>query len=225
MPEIEMTGKTVEDAINKGLETLGCERKNTDIKILDEGATGLFGLMGAKPARVLISAESADCKKSVPIEIDSKKAIKKVESILTEILKKMNIKLKEIKSSFENDSVNIEFSVDEGSFVIGKGGQTLDSLEYITQIITNNVLNTKIKVNLDCENYRLKQNERLKVMTDKAIEYVKRTKKIYRFDPMSAKERKIIHTYLKDNPAIESFSEGEGVLRKVGIKLSNKKSV
>ena len=137
----------------------------------------------------------------------------------------MNIKLKEIKSSFENDSFNIEFSVDEGSFVIGKGGQTLDSLEYITQIITNNVLNTKIKVNLDCENYRLKQNERLKVMTDKAIEYVKRTKKIYRFDPMSAKERKIIHTYLKDNPAIESFSEGEGVLRKVGIKLSNKKSV
>ena len=66
MPEIEMTGKTVEDAINKGLETLGCERKNADIKILDEGATGLFSLMGAKPARVLISAESADCKKVFP---------------------------------------------------------------------------------------------------------------------------------------------------------------
>lgn len=224
MPEIEMKGKTVEDAISKGLEALGCGRDKAEIKILDEGSTGLFGLMGAKPAIVFISAESADCKKSVPAEIDGKKAVKKAETVIADILKKMDIALKEIKSSFENDSVNIEVSVNDGSFVIGKGGQTLDALEYITQIITNNALNAKIKVNLDCENYRLKQHEKLKVMTDKAIDYVNRTKKIYRFDPMNAKERKIIHTYLKDNPDIESFSEGEGVLRKVGIKLAGKKT-
>ena len=59
-------------------------------------------------------------------------------------------------------------------------------------------------------------------MADKAVEYVKRTGKIYRFDPMNAKERKIIHTYLKDNSQIETFSEGEGIMRKVGIKLSKK---
>ena len=224
MPEIEMKGKTVEDAITKGLEALGCQRNKAEIKILDEGSTGLFGLMGAKPAIVLISAEGTDCKKNAPVEVDGKKAAKKAETIISDILKKMEIELKEIKASCEGDAVNIEISADNGSFVIGKGGQTLDALEYITQIITNNALNAKIKVNLDCENYRLKQNERLKVMTNKAIDYVNRTKKIYRFDPMNAKERKIIHTYLKDNPTIESFSEGEGVLRKVGIKLSNKKS-
>lgn len=222
MPEIEMKGKNVEDAIIKGLEAFGCTREQAEIKIVDEGSTGLFGLMGAKPAIVLVSTDSENCTK--PIAVDPKKACQKVETILSDILGKMGIELKNITSSFENDAVNVEVTVSDSSFVIGKGGQTLDSLEYVSQIIANNKLESKIKVNLDCENYRLKQNERLKVMTDKAVEYVNRTGKIYRFDPMNAKERKIIHMYLKDNPDIESFSEGEGVMRKVGIKLANKKT-
>lgn len=137
----------------------------------------------------------------------------------------MNIDVKDIKTSFSKDTVNIEIVADDSGFIIGKGGQTLDSLEYIAQIILNNTLNSKLKINLDCESYRLKQSKRLHSMADKAIEYVKRTGKIYRFDPMSAKERKIIHLYLEDFPNIESFSEGEGLFRKVGVKLSNKKSI
>ncbi len=224
MPEIEIKGKTVEEAINKGLEQLGCSREKAEIKILDEGSTGLFGLMGAKPAAVLISASAADCKNNVTVEADPKKVIPKAEKTLSDIIDKMGIPLKSLKSSFVKDSINMEIAAGDSSFIIGKGGQTLDALEYITQIIVNNDLNTKIKLNLDCENYRTKQSERLKIMADKAVEYVNRTGKIYRFDPMSAKERKIVHTYLKDNPKIESFSEGEGSLRKVGIKLSGKKT-
>lgn len=221
MQEIEMKGKNVEEAIKKGLEQLGCAREHAEIKVLDEGTTGLFGLMGAKPARIIISTEHAKCGNAAS-EVDAKEASKKVEQVLSDILNKMGMGLKSIKAEFETDSVNAEIEAEESGYIIGKNGQTLDSLEYIVQIIVNNDLNSKIKVNLDCEKYRQKQNEKLKVMADKAVEYVNRTGKIYRFEPMNAKERKIIHTYLKDNSKIETFSEGEGVMRKVGIKLSKK---
>lgn len=221
MQEIEIKGKNVEEAIRKGLQQLGCTREQAEIKVLDEGTTGLFGLMGAKPARVLITAESAG-RKPETAGSGPEQIRRKVEKVLTEILNKMSLGLKSIKTVSGSDSVNAEIETEESGYMIGKNGQTLDSLEYITQIIVNNDLHSKIKVNLDCEKYRQKQNEKLKVMADKAVEYVKRTGKIYRFDPMNAKERKIIHTYLKDNSQIETFSEGEGIMRKVGIKLSKK---
>ena len=221
MSEIEITGKTAEEAIKKGLEKLGCTKEQAQIKVLDEGTTGLFGLMGAKPARVLIISDNAYCKPEA-VDVNPKEAREKTEKILSEIISKMGFGLKNIKSEFNIDSVNAEIEAADSGFIIGKNGQTLDALEYITQIMANNDLNSKIKVNLDCENYRQKQNERLKVLADKAVEYVNRTEKIYRFEPMSAKERKIIHTYLKNNPKIETFSEGSGVMRKVGIKLSKR---
>lgn len=221
MQELEMKGKNVEEAIQKGLEKLGCARDQVEIKVLDEGTTGLFGLMGAKPARVLISTEHTCCKPGA-VDINPKEACKKTETVLSDILNKMGMELKSVKTEFNTDSVNAEIDAQESGYIIGKSGQTLDALEYITQIIVNNDMNSKIKINLDCEKYRQKQNERLKVMADKAVEYVNRTGKIYRFDPMNAKERKIIHTYLKNNSKIETFSEGEGVMRKVGIKLSKK---
>ncbi|MDR1195434.1 MAG: protein jag, partial [Endomicrobium sp.] len=210
MPEIEMKGKSIEEAIQKGLQQLGCAREQAEIKVLDEGTAGLFGLMGAKPARVLIIADErhADGKQET-VEINPKEACKKVEQILTDFLNKMNMDIKTVKTEFDTDSVNAEIEAEESGFIIGKNGQTLDSLEYITQIIANNDLNSKLKVNLDCEKYRQKQNEKLKILADKAVEYVNRTGKIYRFEPMSAKERKIIHIYLKNNSTIETFSEGE----------------
>jgi spoIIIJ-associated protein len=224
MSEIESKGKTVSEAIINGLSMLGCKQKDAKIKILSEGTTGLFGLMGAKPAVVLISAEDSKCLNKTVIEIDHKKICKKTEALLENILSKMNVSCHKIETSFKDDTINVAIHTDSNASIIGKNGQTLDSLEYITQTIINKEFGFKLKLNLDIENYRKKQIEKLQIMADKAVEYVNRTGKIYRFDPMSAKERKIIHVYLKDNPTIESFSEGEGTFRKVGIKSTTKKS-
>jgi len=221
VPEIEIKGKTIEEAINKGILHLGCERKDAEIKILDEGSTGLFGLMGSKPATVLISADSSKCSNLISSgesEDDIKKLCVKTETVLTDILNRMGMGLKNINSSYEDKTVKSQIFADNGSLVIGKNGQTLDALEYISQILVNENFHSKVKVNIDCENYRAKQINKLKLLADKAVDYVNRTGKIYRFEPMNAKERKIIHVYLKDNPKIESFSEGEGALRKVGVK-------
>ena len=226
--ELETTGKNIEDAIEKGLQELNCSKEDVEIKVLDEGTKGLFGLMGSKPARVLLTIkdknqvkETKKEKREEPKrEIDFDLACKNAQEYVSKIISMMNIKVEDIKVSHDEDTVNIEVATDSGSLLIGRSGQSLNALEYVVQLMLNTNPSTRAKVNIDTENYRQKQQDRLKALANKAIEYVKRTKKIYRFDPMSAKDRKFIHTYLKNIGGFDTFSEGEGAMRKVGVKLS-----
>lgn len=226
--ELEISGKNIEDAIEKGLQELNCSKEDVEIKVLDEGTKGLFGLMGAKPARVLlIVKEKIQTKESKKIkkeeakkEIDFDLACKNAQEYTSKIISMMNIKVDDIKVSHDEDTVNIEVATDSGSLLIGRSGQSLNALEYVVQLMLNTNSSTRAKVSIDTENYRQKQQERLKAIINKAIEYVNRTKKIYRFDPMSAKDRKFIHQYFKNLGGFDTFSEGEGTMRKVGVKLS-----
>ncbi len=227
MQEIEITGKNIEAAIAEGIKKLNCSKDDVEIKILDEGTAGLFGLMGTKPAKVLLTLKehSSVFERNQNQQFDCELACQNAEIYLKDIISMMNIDLKDIKTVCENNIININIATDNGSLLIGKGGQSLDALEYIVQLMLNSNPKTRGKINLDTENYRLKQQERLKALADKAAEYVTRTEKIYRFDPMPAKERKIIHMYLKDRGNFETFSEGSGIMRKVGVKLSREKKI
>ncbi len=226
--ELETTGKNIEDAIEKGLKELNCSKEEVEIKVLDEGTKGLFGLMGAKPARVLLTIKDKNKAKELrkekkeehKKEIDFDLACKNAQEYVSKIISMMNIKINDIKVGHDEDTVNIEVSTDSGSLLIGRSGQSLNALEYVVQLMLNTNSSTRAKVIIDTECYRQKQQERLKTLINKAIEYVKRTKKIYRFDPMSAKDRKFIHQYFKDLGGFDTFSEGEGTMRKVGVKLS-----
>lgn len=226
--ELEISGKNIDEAIELGLKQLNCSKEDVEIKVLDEGTKGLFGLMGAKPARVLLTVKDkkqATSKKEVNKEekkkdIDFDLACKNAQEYVSKIISMMSINISDIKVSHDEDTINIEVATDSGSLLIGRGGQNLNALEYVVQLMLNTNSATRAKVSIDTESYRQKQQERLKAIANKAIEYVKRTKKIYRFDPMSAKERKYIHQYLKDIGGFDTFSEGEGVKRKVGVKLS-----
>ena len=195
---------------------------------MDEGTKGLFGLMGAKPARVLLTIKDKSQVKELKKikkeeskrEIDFDLACKNAQEYVSKIISMMNIKINDIKVGHDEDTVNIEVSTDSGSLLIGRSGQSLNALEYVVQLMLNTNSSTRAKVSIDTENYRQKQQERLKAIINKAIEYVNRTKKIYRFDPMSAKDRKFIHQYFKNLGGFDTFSEGEGSMRKVGVKLS-----
>ena len=252
LDEMESIGKNVAEAIENGIKKLECSKEDVDIKILDEGSSGLFGLMGAKPARVLLTAKNKSKKenkseekiennfsKSVNnkmknekdkdkdkdkenIDIDEKLSCKTVINTIKDIVKMMGINIEHIEANCKDDVVTVDIKTDNSSVLIGRAGQSLDALEYVTQLIVNTNPKTRVKVYLDTDNYRLKQEERLKSVAEKAIEYVKRTKKIYRFEPMPARERKILHTYFKDLGGYETFSEGEGSIKKVGVKLINK---
>ena len=200
LDELESIGKNVAEAIENGIKKLECGKDDVDIKILDEGSSGLFGLMGAKPARVLLTAKNKkkkenenDVKSENKIKdidkngeteenIDQELSCKNVQKIIEDIVKMMGIKIENIKASFKDGFVNVDVKTDNSSVLIGRAGQSLDALEYVTQLIANTNPKTRVKVYLDTDNYRLKQEERLKSIAEKAIEYVKRTKKIYRFD-------------------------------------------
>lgn len=223
LKELESTGKNISEAISTGLKLLKCTKEDVEIKILDEGSSGLFGLMGSKPARVLLTLKNGIVEIKNTETIDFKQACKSVEDVINDIVKMMGIQISSIKTSHEEDTVSAEIASDNSGVLIGKGGQSLDALEYLVQLIVNTDPRTRVKVNLDTENYRAKQQERLKTIAEKAMEYVKRTKKIYRFDPMSSKERRYLHNYLKNIGGFDTFSEGEGIMRKVGVKLSNDK--
>lgn len=231
MQEIEVSGKNIEEAISAGLKQLNCSKEDVEIKILDEGTTGLFGLMGAKPAKVLLILKGSNKVKEIKKEEVKKEKVEKKEinfelacanakEYVSKIISMMGININDIKVSNDNETVNIEVSTDSGSLLIGRGGQSLDSLEYVVQLMLNNNTETRAKVSIDTEGYRLKQQEKLKTIIQKSIEYVKRTKKIYRFDPMPARERKYIHMYFKDMEDFDTFSEGSGHSRKVGVKLA-----
>ncbi|MBR3655042.1 MAG: protein jag [Elusimicrobia bacterium] len=223
--ELEISGKNIEDAIEKGLQELNCSKEDVEIKILDEGTKGLFGLMGAKPARVHLTVKDknkkTETRKEEPKrEIDFDLACKNAKEYTSKIISMMNINVTDIKVNHDDETVNIDVATDSGSLLIGRSGQSLNALEYVVQLMLNTNSSTRAKVSIDTENYRQKQQDRLKTIANKAIEYVKRTKKIYRFDPMSAKDRKFIHKYFKNIGGFDTFSEGEGAMRKVGVKLS-----
>ncbi|MBN1824605.1 MAG: protein jag [Endomicrobiales bacterium] len=216
MADLEIEGKTVEEAIDKGLAKLKCTRDDVKIKILDEGTSGLFGLMGSKPARVLLSSGNGS---SANVDLDG--AATKAKKTVSEILKLMKIGFSDIISSKSGEGVSVEMKTSDGSLIIGKGGQTLDALEHVVNLIVNRDEATRTKIDLDTEGYRRRRLETIENLVKKGVAQAKRTGKPFRFDPMPARERRIIHVLLKEDASVETFSEGEGGFRKVVVKPKN----
>ena len=181
LKELETSGKNIEDAIQTGLKELNCSREDVEVKILDEGTKGLFGLMGAKPARVILTVKDKnnqtkenvkEKREAVKREIDFDLACKNAQEYVSKIVSMMNIKVNDIVVSHDEDTVNIDISTDSGSLLIGRSGQSLNALEYVVQLMLNTNPSTRAKVTIDTENYRQKQQERLKAIINKAIEYI-----------------------------------------------------
>ena len=212
MAEIEVEGKSVEDAIKAGLEQLRCTRDKVEIKILNEGNTGLFGLMGTKAALVRLTTKDESGAEYI-------EAQKKVKEVLAHMFKLMDFNVKEINTAMLTGRILVNIKSDDSSLIIGRNGQTLEAFEHIVNLILQKDEATRVKVNLDTENYRAKQEEKIQAIAHKAAEHVITTGKVFRMDPMSSKDRRLVHMFLKDNAAVETFSEGEGNFRKVVIKL------
>ncbi|MCX5782609.1 MAG: protein jag [Elusimicrobia bacterium] len=215
MAEIEVEGKTVEEAIQEGLKKLGCNREDVEIKILNEGSNGLFGLMGNKPAVVQLKSKlETDL-------VDYDLAQKKTKEILSELLNLMKINYKQINTALMTGRVLADIKSDESGIIIGRGGQTLDAIELVLNLILNKDKNTRTKVSVDTDKFHLKHEEQIQKLAKDAADQVRKTGSIYHFGPMPSKDRKTIHEFLKSDNDVETYSEGEGLLRKLCIKLKD----
>jgi len=201
MKVIEMTGKTLDDAIESALKELNVSKDKVDIEVIDEGSRGLFNLIGVKPARIRVTV-----KKDFALES---------KFFLRQVLDSMKIKA-EIKTTEKDDTIYINVVSPNMALLIGHHGETLDSLQYIISLVINkdNTENFK-RVILDCENYRIKREETLKRLAVKFADNAKKYKKPQRFEPMNPYERRIIHASLQDLPNIITYSEGEEPNRRV----------
>ncbi|HDK7161672.1 TPA: protein jag [Clostridium botulinum] len=205
MKVIEMTGKTIEEAINHGLKELNTSKDKVEIKVIDEGSKGFLNFIGTRPAK---------------IEMKLKKDYEKeVRDFLESILKSMDVEAK-ISIKEKKDVIRIDLSGPDMGIIIGYRGETLDSLQYLVSLVINKDQSCDYKrIILDTENYRDKREETLKKLARRLGHKVRETGRPVKLEPMNPYERRIIHSELQNNNYVETYSEGEEPFRKVVINL------
>ncbi len=203
---IEKTGKTVQEAIDEALAELNVDESNVDVEIIDEGNKTLFGRRGAKSAKVKVTLKESIVEKAV--------------NFIADILDKMGVNA-EYEVEEDDESILIKISGENVGVVIGRRGETLDSLQYLTSLVVNKNKETYKRVIIDIENYRKKREDTLvrlaKRLADKAIKYNKEVT----LEPMNPYERRIIHSTLHENGKVETYSIGEEPNRKVVIRTKS----
>lgn len=220
-------GKTTNEAIEKGLKALGIKREDADIKVLEnEDKRSFFSILAPRVVKVLITPrkekkqERRERREKETFEnVDFESAMKNVEVFLEAWLK--TIPGKDIKYEVKHDDGHVMVSVDgeDLNYLIGHRGETLNNLQSILSIIASRGLEYKVRVILNICGYKEKREMALEELASKLEKTVARTKKSITLEPMTAYERKIIHSKLQNSRMVTTSSVGEEPYRKVVISL------
>ncbi len=200
----EKTAKTVQEAVMLALEELNVDENKVDIEVLDEGNKGIFGLIGNKMARVRVTIRESRGDKA--------------SDFLSALFEKMSVKA-EIELQESDDSITLDIKGNDMGVLIGRRGETLDSLQYLTSLVINKDNDDYKRVVVDVENYRSKREETLVNLANRLAEKVVRYKKNVTLEPMNPYERRIIHSALQEYTDINTHSEGEEPFRRIVISL------
>lgn len=201
---VEKKGKSVDEAIKAALDELGCQIDDVSIEIIEEPTKGLLGL-GKKPAVVKVQL----------IE----KPEQETRQLVDEILQRMKIDYQIDHVIFENGTIRINIVGKDMGLLIGRKGETLNSLQFIVGLIINRNREQKVRVVLDVEDYRKKREESLESLALRLSDKVKKTRKNIIMRPMSSQERRVVHTVLQSDPGVTTYSMGDEPYRKVVISL------
>ncbi|WP_371375732.1 RNA-binding cell elongation regulator Jag/EloR [Sporomusa aerivorans] len=201
----EKTGKTIEEAIELALAELEVNRERIDYEVLEVPSKGLFGFIGSKLARVKVTVRPVD-----PVE-EAKQFLAKTFQAM-----KLDVSMEKMTHA---DHVVINLRGDDLGVLIGKHGQTLDALQYLTNLAANKDAEERSRIILDVEDYRKRRAETLSRLAMRLADKVKRRGERVVLEPMSPQERKIIHMALQNDHRIVTYSEGDEPYRKVVIAL------
>ena len=234
MEYIEFTGKTVDDAITEACQRFTITSDRLDYEVIEKGTAGIFGF-AAKPAVIKAriydpNAPKEEVKKApeeAVKEVKTEKVAEPVQSVqpvaaadpkefLNKVFEAMNMKV-DISVETNEEEMDINLSGDDMGVLIGKRGQTLDSLQYLTSIVVNKGRKEYIRVKVDTENYRSRRKETLENLAKNLAYKAKRTKNPVSLEPMNPYERRIIHSALQNDKYVSTHSEGEEPFRKVII--------
>ncbi len=241
MEFIEVSAKNVNDAITEACQKLGVPSDRLYYEVVEEGSNGFLGI-GSKPAVIKAALKDeveekveASVSSGAPKEEENKKMTEKVvntsvtsdgfveksaEDFLRDVFRamKMNVSVN-VKYNPADNAMDIELSGDEMGILIGKRGQTLDSLQYLVSLVVNKDSEDYIRVKVDTENYRERRKETLENLAKNIAYKVKRTKRPVSLEPMNPYERRIIHSALQSDKYVTTHSEGDEPFRRVVVTL------
>ena len=208
---IEVTGKDIAQAKQIALEQLNLPQERVDFEVLEEPSKGLFGIFGAKLAKI-----KATEKELTPLE--------KAQEFLHTIFSSMH---KEVTIECVKEEINYKFNLigDNLGVLIGKHGQTLDSLQYLTNMVANkNAIGLRVKIVLDVENYRSRREETLCQLAQRLAMKARKYRTKIVLEPMNRHERKIIHMALQNYADIITYSDGVEPHRKIVVDVKHNKN-
>ena len=288
MEYIEVTGKSVDEAITNACLKLETSSDKIEYEVIDKGSNGLFGIFNSKPAKIKarvksgvdsvdeefkefekkVINETIEVKKEAPkkeavkaekavevkdntaahkalateniVEADNEETAVKAEpkavlsngeiesrinNFLNDMFEAMEISV-EVKITFdtEDECVNVELLGDNMGLLIGKRGQTLDSIQYLTSLVVNKGKEKYVRIKVDTENYRQRRKDTLESLAKNIAYKVKRSRRSVALEPMNPYERRIIHSALQNDKFVSTKSEGEEPFRHVVVYLDREKS-
>ena len=268
MDFIEVSAKTVEDAITKACVDMGMSSDQLDIQVISEGSAGFLGL-GSKPAVIQVRKKEADVPEEAPAEeiaaepkeekpktpkrqkkqkeaapvkdepeeIPEEEPFEEKKEVIPERTDEEIVTMKAAASQFldsvframelpvdltieydaETGSLNVNMEGEDMGILIGKRGQTLDSLQYLTSLVVNKDQKNYVRVKLDTEDYRRRRKETLENLAKNIANKVRRSGKPVSLEAMNPYERRIIHSALQANPYVSTYSEGNEPYRHVVV--------
>lgn len=205
MDFIEVSAKNVDDAVIEACQKLVVTRDKLEYEVIEEGSNGFLGI-GSKPAVIKARVKST---------VDGKAV-----DFLKEVFTAMNMAVV-IDARFDetDNNLDIDLSGDDMGVLIGKRGQTLDSLQYLVSLVVNKDAQDYIRVKVDTEDYRRRRKETLENLAKNIAYKVKRTKRPVSLEPMNPYERRVIHSALQNDKYVTTHSEGDEPFRRVVVTL------
>ena len=221
---IEAVGATIEDAIARGLEALNVQRNEVEIDVLESGSAGGT----SREARVRLTIKPPVVKPAVtPIEnLDISEDAAAARRVISQLLEKMHIQAEVVAHQAEmldehdeksGPALVLDVRGDNLGGLIGRRGETLDNLQYLTRLLVAKEIGHYLNLVIDVEGYKSHREQTLHQLALRMAERVATTRKPASLEPMPANERRIIHLALRDHPAVRTESVGSGENRKVTI--------
>ena len=199
----EFSAKTLDDAITDAKVKLEATTENFEYEVIDKGSSGFLGI-GSRPAKIR-------ARKIL-------NAREKAEEFLERVFDAMQISVNvNIVENMDEKVMNIDLSGDDMGVLIGKRGQTLDSLQYLVSLVVNKESDEYIRVKVDTEDYRARRKETLENLAKNIAYKVKKTRRAVSLEPMNPYERRIIHSALQNDKYIATHSEGDEPFRRVVV--------
>ncbi len=244
---IEIIAPTIEEAVEKGLADLGLPQEAVDVEILDAGSRGLFGLGSrqARIRLIVKDAQVPEAAHAILAETESEpetyasdeaipvapptipgeedEVLQVARETVTELLDKMKVRAQVVASYGEPDDpkgripVQVDIRGDDLNILIGRRSETLNALQYITNLIVCKELERSISIVIDVEGYRLRRASQLRQLARRMADQAVKTGRRQALEPMPANERRIIHMELREHEGVTTESIGEDPHRKVTI--------